>query len=735
MFFANPMLLWALCLGLIPIIIYYLLRFRSLSVTWGANYVLERALERLKNRLNLDQIILMTLRVLACLLIVLAFARPMMRSSNAVAAGTGIHHVIVLDGSYSMLAGTQNHRRFDASIDAMKKLTATWGRGETWSLLLLTDQPRWVVDGQTINSSEETAAKLDTLKPSENSASLASALAQVAQTFPRGKAEIFIFADDQASTWDQTERAKLPAELDAPVYWLNPSGDPRPNLAVTSLRPAADRVLTDNPCRITVSLRNFSTAKVEDVNVELLIDGSFDARQSVSLLPNQETPIHFDVKFAGAGSHHLCAQIPEDALDFDNRLFAGVEAVEQMTVVELRDAGRNGKFDSSWGAIETLERSRQIAAKASGDASGGRGQILWKLNEGTVDTTSLAGVDAVLLDGGKKLTPELAATLRDFVQAGGGLVLVADPNVDAPAWNRLLDDAGLLPAKLARLHTNSLGGDRFRTLARGEVANSPLNVFEGDTAGDISHARIYSYFELAAAKPDAVNVVRLDDQSPWAIRTRSADGGSVMLLTTGLAGQGNNLLVREFFVPLLYQIMQDAAVSRTLPRTVARGESLRLRIADAKQISGVTFSKQGQDATAVPLRTNAGVTTADIADTTLESGLYSMLTLTNAGGENAGKRAWFGLQGPRTDSDLTPISTTQLAAVTKQLNLTVASDWPQLEQAMQKQRTGHEWQSWMAIAGALILLCEMLFQRRFSPEPPRRRHPAARSSRSEPQRA
>src|SRR5690349_5218584 len=121
MLFANPLLLWALPLGLIPIVIYYLLRFRSLSVTWGANYVLERALERLKRRLHLDQIILMALRVLACALIVLAFARPVLRRASATVAGSGIHHVLIVDGSYSMLAGAPGHRRWDAALEAMKK--------------------------------------------------------------------------------------------------------------------------------------------------------------------------------------------------------------------------------------------------------------------------------------------------------------------------------------------------------------------------------------------------------------------------------------------------------------------------------------------------------------------------------------------------------------------------------------------------------------------------------------
>ena len=56
--FFYPSFLWALSLGAIPIIIYYLMRFRSLKVDWGATYVLERALQRLRKKLYLEQLIL-----------------------------------------------------------------------------------------------------------------------------------------------------------------------------------------------------------------------------------------------------------------------------------------------------------------------------------------------------------------------------------------------------------------------------------------------------------------------------------------------------------------------------------------------------------------------------------------------------------------------------------------------------------------------------------------------------
>ena len=77
--FVNPYLLWAMPLAAAPLVIYFLMRFRAVTVPWGADYVLQRAIQRLKKTRSLDQILLMALRTLAAAAIVLAIARPVTR--------------------------------------------------------------------------------------------------------------------------------------------------------------------------------------------------------------------------------------------------------------------------------------------------------------------------------------------------------------------------------------------------------------------------------------------------------------------------------------------------------------------------------------------------------------------------------------------------------------------------------------------------------------------------------
>lgn len=759
MTFANPFILWALPLGLIPVAIYYLLRFRSLRVEWGANYVLQRALDRLKKRFHLDQLILLAIRTVACTLVILAFTRPLTTSRSATVSGSGVHHVIVLDASYSMLAASipptddtsSTHvpsgrasasasasltpadaarpTKWDNALATMRRLVPTWGRGEKWSLLVLGEKPRWLVDDATVQSPEEALAQLDRLRPEETAASLASGLEEVARKFPRGGVELFLFADDQATTWEQADRATPIATTTGRAFWIAPrpsTGSPgnAPNLAVTAVTPACERVLVGSPNRVTVKVRNFSTQRVDDTRVELFIGDMPADRRTVSLLPGQESAIEFDIRIDKPGPQYLLARVPDDALDFDNRMYAGVEARSELAIAVLRGAEQAGKFASVWSFIDAYNRSRQTPnADGQTPAPTATQDIRWSLETAEPDAATLNKYDAVILDGGKRVTPALAQTLRNYVNAGGGVILAADASVDVTAWNTHLAAAGLLPAPLASLRTEPLGGDSFRSLTLTDTAPSALRLFESPAHGSLAQSRLFAWFDLSQAQPGSQTLLRLDDRSPWAMRGAHAPGRAV-LLASGLTGRGDNLVVREFFVPLLRQLAQESAAGRGLALTVPRGQRPAVFLRDADGVKSVTFAKQDAEPVSITPRKASNHAIAEIDDPTLQSGLYSFLQLR----DSDSSRTFVAIQGQRVDSDLTPLSDATKSAIVERLSLDETPDWTSLDEALRRSRTGAEWHPWVIVLAIALLLGEQLFQKRFSPQPirsARRRHPAA----------
>jgi len=698
--FVHPLVLWFLPLALIPVIIYYLLRFRSLRVTWGANYVLERALEQLRKTMRWDQLILIALRVLAIALLVLAFARPTASQRASSVSNTGVHHVVIFDSSYSMAVGDEGRKRIDRAKSALRELLRTWGRGEVWSLCVLEDEPRWVVEGQAVESGEALQGDVDQLDIAESAASIATALSQVVERFPAGPIDVYVFADGQASTWRGAASVPMPPNLEAQFYWLDPSEDATANAAVTRLTTGVERPLVGHPQFIEVTVRNFSDQPLEQVAVELLVDGAFRDRRTIGLLPRQSVTLAFRTQFTQEGSHYLTAQISGDALAYDNRLSAGLEVVDALRVGVVRSPTRTGKFDSAWGFFETVANAERLADTAAAP-------IAWQRLDQPLAPEAMEAVDVIYLDGGTDLTPALADRLRGFVDRGGGLILAADSKVNAMAWNAQLGRVGLLPARLADLNLVPVGGPQFRTLDRSQLPDPAMKLFETTDAGDLTHAKLFAWWDVESIDPNAHVLARTDNRQPWAIT--AGDGlGRTVLLTAGLSGTTTNVFVREFFLPLVYQLAQVAAEGRGHPRTVAPDQPIRLELPEATP-DAVLFGRFGEDATPLPSGDAGFGDVAEVGRADLETGLYSMLTVT---GEQSAT-TWFAVQGGRVDSDLTPLTPPRVEELVTAIGLERATQWPQLQQLVAAKQRGAERYVWVMAAALAVLIGEMFVQRRF----------------------
>lgn len=702
--FVNPGYLWALLLGLIPIIIYYLMRFRSLRVTWGANYVLERALERLRKKLYWDQIILLILRILACLAIVLAFARPLSRRQGA----TGDpHYLLIVDSSYSMLAGPEGQSRWDQARDLMKRLTATWGRTSAWSILQVGETLDWTLESAGVQTPEKSAAQIEALTIGESAADLAKAVKEAADRMGKLEPRVFIFADDQASTWSNMARIERPFGDDASLVWVNPPLRRRENLAVTAVRVGGERALVRHPIRIFVAVRNFGREPVRDVPVKVLADGVFVKKERISLLPGQEGWLHVDLSFGKAGSHTVGAQLAADALEFDNRASAALEVVEQLRLVVLRDPAKTGKFDSAWEFLNVLGRTQEMVDDDEMPVFTS-GPLAVSLVEGSPTAEKLAAADVVVLDGGQPLTPELADLLRDYVRSGGSLVLAADEGVDRGQWNELLGKADLLPARLGRRHVEPLGSDKFQSLGRNDFASPELRAFETAEDGDLGKAKFYHWHEFEDLHQSASVLATFTTREPFAV-TRRFRPGAVTLLATGLSGGSNNLIVREFFPALAYRLFSGTAAGSLYPRTIGRGEGIGLRLPPGKSVEAATFSFAGGEPVALtPTKLGAGQQLV-VPGGSPVSGLSSILLAADP----EPTRVWYGVQGERVDSDLSALSPARQANILERAGIIEVNDWAALSEIVEGSRTGNELQHLVLAALMLILFGEMLMQLRF----------------------
>jgi hypothetical protein len=639
---------------------------------------------------------------------VAAFARPVSRLAGRRVTGTGVHRILLVDTSYSLGAASDSGATaWEQARRMMDALVRTWGRGERWSLYILDDQPRWLVDDQPVETAEQTAATVAGLQLSESSARLAPALETVLARAAGQPAEIYVVADGQALTWKDVDRVALPVSSEPlRLFWLRPGVAKTGNLAVEQVLVSQERPLVGHPCRVFAHVRNYGADAAQDVEVEFLVDGAFFGKERISLLAGQDAWTWSDVYFNDPGPHAVTARLQDRALAFDNRFSAGLHAVRSLRVCVLRDAGKQGKFESAAGFLDLLANVMQREDPYDGPFFP-HGRLVVSVSDADGPGAVPADADVVVLDGGRALQPSLVEALRAYVDNGGGLVLAADNTVNISRWNDALGDAGLLPARLGPVRNEPLGGERSAHLARTGFAAPALRPFEDLADGDISHVRFYSWVELGDPAPEAQVLARFGSGRPYAVLRRNGLG-AVLLLAGGLNSLNNNLLARETAYPLVTRLFAAAAAGRQFPLTVRRRAPIRLSLPGPAP-TAVQLEAPGMEPLAIEPVARGPAFLVSLASGAPNSGLASTLVVRGDDHE----RVWIGVQGERIDSDLSPLAPAAVGRLEERLGIVPASSWEELDARLAATRRGREWYHWAVIALLCLLTGEMWMQRRF----------------------
>jgi hypothetical protein len=151
--FLNPALALGALLFAVPLVIHLLNRQRHKRRPWAAMEFLLKAYQKQRNRLRNENLLLLLLRCLVPIVLALAVARPVLEQAAALlGSGGGVHHVVVVDGSYSMGAAQDGGgSAFDRARNLVGRLLdrceADAGRGAKVTLVFAGVRPRFLCRG------------------------------------------------------------------------------------------------------------------------------------------------------------------------------------------------------------------------------------------------------------------------------------------------------------------------------------------------------------------------------------------------------------------------------------------------------------------------------------------------------------------------------------------------------------------------------------------------------------
>ncbi|MBE6428963.1 MAG: hypothetical protein E7028_10390 [Planctomycetaceae bacterium] len=547
--FTNPLLLWGLFFVFIPLVIHLinLLRFRQ--VDWGAMEFLLTAYRKHRTRVRMKELLLLLMRVILIALPVLLLAGPTLR--GFLPGGSKVHHVIVLDDSFSMADRMGEGSAFEnAQISIQKLLDELSQQAGAHSLTFLrTSQVhentrKADIHDQRISRNFRETFSPASLKPTYFPEGLPEALSYAAELVPEsieGNRIFYVISDFRHRDWHENpalvSQFRKFASEGIQLRLIDCAPAEHPNLTLSALKPLEGIRAAGVPLLMSVRVTNFgiSPARNTVLHPEIFLVGEEEkkaesgqkAETAASLSsdpsssavaqalpaitveeipPGESVTATFPVTFPLAGNYGVRVSLPPDALAEDNQAFASLfippfepvliidDSLDASTSRFLRTALSPGERVQT-GLVPRVEKARFLS------------------------TNDLNAFRSIYLLDVTRLEPQAVSALEQFVKNGGGLCVFTGPNtepINAQKWFR--DGKGFFPVLLDQMEELP----RYYASPDIRVAPHPIfRLFSGESEALFNSIHVERYFTLDDSSLE--KIIPLQDETALTQKSRQKE--------------------------------------------------------------------------------------------------------------------------------------------------------------------------------------------------------------------
>src|SRR3954469_11346046 len=679
--FVAPLILVGLGALAIPVLIHLIQRERKRVVEFPSLMFLRRIPYQSVRRRRIRDWTLLLMRLAALALVVMAFARPFFRRSTlAAAAQNGAREAVILvDSSYSMDYGDRWSKARAAAVNAVRGL----GPADRASLVFFSSGAEVAVRSAADRSRLESAIAAAAAGPGATRFAPALKLAGsllAESALPRR--EIILISDFQRRGWEQTpgrDDVKLPERTTLTPIDVA-SGDTA-NVSVTPVSLQRTRFENHDRVAVTAGLVNHGTKPISNVMLSLDVDGQSIQSLPASVAPGGSSSVTFTPFTVASRNMRGTVRLPDDGLKRDNAFYFVVSPSEPVHAFVINRSG--------------AEKQSLFLSRALSIGESPRVELTMRTPTTFSDADARAAGVVILND--VQVGDDLGDRLARFIGTGGGVFIAAGPDATWPA--RLADMVPGLPGDVVDRTTtppSRLGGL--------EYSHPVCEVFRAPRSGDFSVARFYGY--RAVAQPTGQVLARFDDGSP-ALLERKAGAGRVLLWTSTLDLDWNDLPVKPVFLPFVHTVTKYLADFSEPPASLTVGQVIP---APRKAGSRGGAGNRGGTIAIAPSGARVSVDTEDGALELTEQGFYDVRTQ-GAGADSATTLA---SNVDLSESDLSPMDPRELAAA-------VAGHGPGELAGSGIGRPSDEAQAqaqrlwwYLLVAGGLLLAAETLLSNRLS---------------------
>lgn len=637
-------------LVLLPVLIHLINMMRHRRIPWAAMEFLLASQKKNRRWVILKQLLLLLLRMGAVAAVVFMVAQPQLRNQlGNWFGGSKIHHVVLIDDSFSMSDRWADTSAFDEAKkrvlaiarqieqqQAMQEFTllrfskaARSGRGMQPDL-------RASVDSEFRAKLEQ---KLDELKVSELAAGPGEALDSALQLVDDGReqgeqCEIYLITDFRKKEWNEA------GDLRKRLQELNENGiEPkliacvdgaRPNLAISNLKPLPGTRAAGVNLVMEVTVQNYGSEKARDVSILLEEDGKARPAETIEELgPGQSQSRTFEVKFTTPGEHRIVARLQSDAVEADNARYSVLDFQPSVPVLLIEGDPRDiaSKESDSYYLSQAL--SPEVVL------TGVKPQIE---PQEYLRNKPLSGFHAIYLMNVSRLQESEVTALEEYCKSGGGVAFFVGDRTMPEVYNATLyrNGEGLFPVPLVKPVLLEAPIEQGPDL---ELSVHPVfGKFAGDRNPFIAAVNVTRYIAVEKSwKPPegstAKVIARLRNGAPLAVERSFGEGRVIAFLTTAGPGWNNWARANPSYIVTMQQLQAHLSAWKQSDPARQLGTPLKIDIAGANFVPEIGF--------VTPLEGSLGMFSAKATqaddhltytlDNTEKSGIYEARLTTNDG--------------------------------------------------------------------------------------------------------
>jgi hypothetical protein len=528
MAFLYPSFLLALTAIAVPVILHLVQLRRAKRVIFSNVRFIQASKDLTASQRNLKELLILLCRIFFIVFLVLAFAQPFLPAADMAAPADASQVAIVVDNSYSMqnLHEEQDLSLLNVAADRAKAIVGMFPASTSYKLSSSTRAKH----GATVQASEA-EGYLESLDLSARSytASLSSVADRPSHTF--------ILSDFQRSTF----RASVLQHFDSTtqIHLVPIKAGATANVAVDSvyledefIRPAAEN-------KLHVRLFNAGEEALEDVPVKLFVEDQQVAALSVDLPVQQATEAVMNFRVDGAGTKKAYILVEDYPIEFDNIYYFVLSPSAEVTVTEIAD-------DAS-GSLQRLYQNEPFFKFTS-------------YRSGNINYAQSGESDIIILNGVSNLSAALAATVTNFVEAGGTVAVIPPTGSDVAGYTTLFQNLNI-PA--------SFIGATAESGKTNVAAPDPNNPFFRSIFSDYDpKMQMPAAVRRVAWTRAAEDVLKFRGGAPFISRF-DRGSGHIYLMAAPLQQDYNTLANHALFVPIMYKLAigsykQQQALAYTL---------------------------------------------------------------------------------------------------------------------------------------------------------------------------